>query len=361
MVPPRVGRQQAKDQHQWQPHNLMPKFIGSHTETRMLNQDVEWFMLFDGVSWCFMVFNDVYVWYTKLNGVWWCLMLGNAWLCLIYLMIFDGVLPCSVIIKNVDWCFMMVDVVWWCLIVLGDARRCFMVGSWSIFVSDDWCCLMMLNRAWWYSKMIEDRLPICVCWFSMMVDGGICWCSMMTDGVWCKWLIMSDSFWCRSDFDPFFLFPELEIQTSPRLSGLSCRHNTLGWSLSCLGRKELWDGWIQLLYPQFPDRLAWLMGLEFFGWAESCSASAGWNCRMKSHSAGTSPIFTTSWGTHLISSSNATACLSAPNHWRGWVGLNLFIGLLAQQLAENQHWQSTAQDFSPSRVFCIQFILWLGT
>ena len=57
------------------------------------------------------------------------------------------------------------------------------------------------------------------------------------------------------------------------------------------------------------------MGLEFFGWAESCSASAGWNCRMKSHSAGTSPIFTTSWGTHLISSSNATACLSAPNHW----------------------------------------------
>ena len=69
------------------------------------------------------------------------------------------------------------------------------------------------------------------------------------------------------------------------------------------------------MYPQFPDRLAWLMGLEFFGWAESCSASAGWNCRMKSHSAGTSPIFTTSWGTHLISSSNATACLSAPNHW----------------------------------------------
>ena len=204
MVPPRVGRQQAKDQHQWQPHNLMPKFIGSHTETRVLNQDVEWFMLFDGVSWCFMVFNDVYVWYTKLNGVWWCLMLGNAWLCLIYLMIFDGVLQCSVIITNVDWCFMMVDVVWWCLIVLGDARRCFMVGSWSIFVSDDWCCLMMLNRAWWYSKMIEDRLPICVCWFSMMVDGGICWCSMMTDGVWCKWLIMSDSFWCRSDFDPFF-------------------------------------------------------------------------------------------------------------------------------------------------------------
>ncbi len=155
-------------------------------------------------------------------------------------------------------------------------------------------------------------------------------------------MVFDHLWWLNADWS-------LEIQTSPCLTGLSCRHNTLGWSLCCLGRKELWDGWMQL-HPQFPDTFTWLMGLECFGWVVPCSASAGRNFRIIYHRARTSPIFTTSWGTHLISSSNATACLSAPNQWRGASGFECLHWLASPATCGKSIWQSTAHDFSPSRL-----------